>query len=84
MMSDVKKLLSGLDSKKWEDKFFISMVGFLSCLLKKNDSGEGFDFTKKPIDENKDFIYDLIQSTEYDEKLRLELRDFMEVILNRE
>jgi hypothetical protein len=83
MSSDVRKLLDGLDSNKWDDRFFVSMVGFISSVLKENDEGEGYDFKEKSLEENSEFIYDLIQNSDYSEKLRLELRDFMEVILSK-
>ena len=83
MESDVRKLLNGLESNKWEDKFFVSMVGFISSVLKENDEGSGYDFKEKSLEENREFIYDLIQESDYSGKLKFELRDFMEVILSK-
>ena len=64
------KWIESLNLSKWKDKLDVLMIVFISVVLKKTDTGNGYDFDGVSKNEFQDLIYGKMMNMEYDDEVK--------------
>ena len=64
------KWIESLNLSKWKDKLDVLMILFISVVLKKTDTGNGYDFDGVSKTEFQDLIYGKMMNMEYDDEVK--------------
>jgi len=64
------KWIESLNLSKWKDKLDVLMIVFISVVLKKTDTGNGYDFDGVSKTEFQDLIYGKMMNMKYDDEVK--------------
>ena len=64
------KWVESLNINGWKDKLDVLMIVFISVVLKKTDTGNGYDFDGVSKIEFQDLIYGKMMNMEYDDEVK--------------
>jgi hypothetical protein len=66
----VDEWIESLNLTRWKDKLDVWLVVFISMVLKKTDTGNGYDFGEITKTEFQDLLCSKMMSVEYDEEMK--------------
>jgi len=64
------KWIESLNINGWKDKLDVLMIVFISVVLKKTDTGNGYDFDGISKIEFQDLIYSKMMNMEFDDEVK--------------
>ena len=64
------KWIESLNINGWKDKLDVLMIVFISVVLKKTDTGNGYDFDGVSKIEFQDLIYGKMMNMEFDDEVK--------------
>ena len=64
------KWIESLNINGWKDKLDVLMIVFISVVLKKTDTGNGYDFDGVSKIEFQDLVYGKMMNMEYDDEVK--------------